>query len=334
MPQPRREQIDLAVTPYYHCVSRCVRRAFLCGKDPLSGRNYDHRKGWIVSRLKTLGEVFAVDIAAYAVMANHVHLVLRIAAERAGGWSEAEVADRWTKLFRGHEVVSAYVAGEMLSEAEVAVARRVIGGWRERLQDLSWFMRCLNEPVARWANREDGCTGRFWEGRFKSQALLDEAALLACMAYVDLNPVRAGLSETPEGSDFTSIQQRLRAVAGSGQSLGRGKAQAVVPLLGFSEGREGRPGIPFGSRAYLELVDWTGRAIRTDKAGAIPGHVAPLLDRLGVEASQWTEHVKEFGRRFCRVIGREGALQAVCERQALRWLRGVRACRAFYGQAA
>jgi putative transposase len=76
-------------------------------------------------------------------------------------------------------------------------------------------MRCMKEPIAREANREDGCTGRYWEGRYKSQALFDEIALAACMAYADLDPVRAGLAEVPEASEYTSIKERAKGLTQS-----------------------------------------------------------------------------------------------------------------------
>src|SRR5687768_1072155 len=90
MTDSRASQVDLTVTEYYHCVSRCVRRAYLCGNDPHTGRNFDHRKVWLVERIRFLGDVFAVDVCAYAVMDNHFHLVLRILAELARSWSEKE----------------------------------------------------------------------------------------------------------------------------------------------------------------------------------------------------------------------------------------------------
>ena len=73
----RSQQIDLSVTPYYHCVNRCVRRAFICGEDKYSGQSYEHRRGWIVDKMKSLSAIFTIDIVAYAIMNNHYHIVLR-----------------------------------------------------------------------------------------------------------------------------------------------------------------------------------------------------------------------------------------------------------------
>ena len=193
MPQPRHRIISLADTPYYHCINRCVRRAFLCGRDSTTGKCYEHRKAQVVERIKLLSTVFAVDICAYAVMSNHYHIVLRVDSSAALSWSSREVAERWCRVFSGHSMVQRWLGGESLSKAERAAVEIRIETWRKRLFDISWFMRCLNEHIARQANAEDGCSGRFWEGRFKSVALLDEAALITCMTYVDLNPIRAGV---------------------------------------------------------------------------------------------------------------------------------------------
>jgi REP element-mobilizing transposase RayT len=96
----------------------------------------------------------------------------------------------------------------LLTLVEQASLNASIAFWRERLMDISWFMRIINEAIARMANRKDDCTGRFWEGRFSSQALLDEKALAACSAYVDLNPIRAGIANSLIDSDHTSIKRR------------------------------------------------------------------------------------------------------------------------------
>ena len=211
MTQARQQIVSLEDTPYYHCVSRCVRRAFLCGEDHVTGENYEHRKAWVVEKLKELTEVFAIDICAYAILSNHYHVILHVDTDRAKRWDQDEVIERWRKLFGGGVLIERYLAGQCTTQAVLDNVTEIAETWSARLMDISWFMRCLNESIARQANKEDNCKGRFWEGRFKSQALLDEHALLACMVYVDLNPVRAGMCETPEASDFTSIQQRLKA---------------------------------------------------------------------------------------------------------------------------
>ncbi len=287
MTRPRSQIVSLADTRFYHCVSRCVRRAFLCGEDRYSGKNFDHRKPWLVDRLALLGEVFAIDIAAYAVMSNHYHLVLHIDESRARAWDRDGVIRCWLSLYKGDPLVHCYLRGELRSETEYRQLDRIVATWRERLTSISWFMRCLNEYIARRANREDECTGRFWEGRFKSQALLDEAALLSCMTYVDLNPVRVGISETLEESDFTSVQARIRGVApGNIDSTGCPSPRMMSFRIGLKHDR-GKAALPIGLRDYIELVDWTGRIACADKKGFIPQETPSALSNLNLDKAQW-----------------------------------------------
>jgi REP element-mobilizing transposase RayT len=204
MTRPRSSLISLSDTPWYHVVSRCVPRAFLCGDDSHSGQNYDHRREWIVAWIMRLAAVFSLDIAAYAVMSNHYHIVLRVDVERAKSWSMEEVLQRWTQLFIGPVLVQRYLSAdrERMKPSEIARVEQFAEEYRRRFTNISWFMRVLNQNIARQANSKDQVKGPFWEGRFKSQALLDETALLAAMAYVDLNPIRAGVARTPGESDF------------------------------------------------------------------------------------------------------------------------------------
>ena len=171
MTAARRKIIHLDSTPYYHCMARCVRRAFLFGDDHFSGKNYDHRKQWIVDKLKELAGVFAIDICAYAVMSNHYHVVLRVNQDEAKAWSQREVIDRWYQLFKGNMLVDRLITGDTISRAEYIVIDELVQKWRDRLKDIGWFIplkgvlkrvRCLNESIARAANEEDKCKGRFW----------------------------------------------------------------------------------------------------------------------------------------------------------------------------
>ncbi len=196
-----------------------------------------------------------------------------------------------------------YLGNADLIKAELKCIADLFTNWRERLCDLSWFMRCINEPIARLANREDHCTGRFWEGRFKSQALLDARAVLACMAYVDLNPIRASMATTPEQSDYTSIQERILS-----------PDQSV--LRPFAE--QDDAGFPSSLKDYLELVDWGGREIKQRKRGYIPAQTPPILTRLKMDASPVLDYLSRdelpsFGalgpvsmlKAFARSVGRK-----------------------------
>lgn len=339
----------------FHCISRCVRRAWLCGMDPYSGRDFSHRKQWVRDRLEELAGIFAAEVYAYAVMSNHLHVVLRMRPDLANAWSDREVVERWRSLFpwqrdaQGHGVPPT----EMQLATWLADPPRV-ALWRQRLGNLSWLMRCLNEPLARRANREDECKGRFWEGRFKCQRLCDAGAVLACMAYVDLNPVRAGLAQAPEESEFTSVKERFDAEA----ARRGGTSQEAVPEPAKAQCRQGRgrkPCSPLESAAwltpmeevrlddhvnpsrvsleqYLGLLDATGRLLAEGKRGVIPQHLAPVVERLELSAENWVSTVAGYGGMFQRWAGSKRRLMAHAKEQGRRWFcRGKAAITVYRG---
>ncbi len=314
MTQPRKNIVSVSDTPYYHCIGRCVRRAFLCGKDNFSGKSFEHRRQWIVDRINTLSSVFSIDVCAYAVMSNHYHLVLRLSPEESKQWSQAEVIERWQKLYSGGPLASSYQAGLALSDINKNALNTLTEIWRNRLSDLSWFMRCLNEHVAKMANKEDKCTGRFWEGRFKSQALLDDTALMTCMAYVDLNPIRANIAKTLESSDYTSLKERIR------EHLG--KTHQADNLLVMDGDHANSQGIPFYLKDYLELMDWTAIAVQKNKSISIPNSLKPILRQLQIEPDTWMNQVNHFGKRYFRVAGSKEIIKSIALKIGLKWMNG------------
>ncbi len=324
-------KVDLNLTPYYHCMSRCVRRAFLCGQDDQTGKDFSHRKEWIVQRIKKLASIFAIKICAYAVMNNHYHLVLFVNQKEAKSWDDREVLTRWMRLFPGEAKKLAY---RELTERKVQVKLSL---WREQLMSLSWFMRCLNEPIARSSNHEDNCTGRFWEGRFKSQALLDEGALLSAMAYVDLNPIRAKIANIPEESEFTSIYERIKEMSKSLKmkpTQEMDEAKQPSKLMAFANGKNqdsiDEPKIDFRVSDYLTLIDTTGRILRNDKRGSISENLSPILFRLNLTARGWLEMVKDLEKGFYHAIGHESKLQAFGDRYLNRAPKGMSAAKYCY----
>ena len=369
----RREIVREGEVGVYHCVARCVRRAFLCGRDAHTGQSFEHRKGWIRRRLEELAGIFGIDVCGYAVMDNHLHVIVRTRPDVAAAWSDEEVAGRWWRLFPRRRNEDGTPAEPEPHELAMLVADpKAAAERRRRLGSLSWLMRCLCEPIARRANREDGCTGRFWEGRFKSQALLDEAAVLACSVYVDLNPIRAAVAEKPEDSEFTSAYDRifaLRARRREDRNARRRKRASGrrrdVPLAASRDdwlcviAAERLPHTERGAKVqkplsppragydarrassqsflvmslddYLRLLDWTGRQVRRSKHGAIPAQLAPILDRMQVEADHWLDSVQNFGRWFHRAVGRTERLVEEAARSGKHWLQGLARSRLAFG---
>jgi REP element-mobilizing transposase RayT len=337
----RAHLVDPSVTRWYHCITRCVRRAFLLGEGP------GDRKVWIDNRLRELAQVFSVAVGGFSVMDNHLHVLVRLDLEVARGWSDEEVVQRWGRLFPPRDqarqplpVSHEWVQWRLKDAAWVATARA-------RLQSLSWFMKCLKEPLSRLANREEKVRGAFFEGRFKSVAILDEEWLLATCAYIDLNPVAAGIAELPEASEHTSIKERIEhvkaqertedlkaarkgTIAGSTASAGLEESHWLCPIedrrqLGSS--REGMlEGFSLGS--YLLLVDYTGRLFRDGKA-VISRAVAEVFERLGTTGEAWQARLEKLSKG--RLLGRFFAasrqrLREVAQRLGLRHVPNLGGC--------
>ena len=328
MTRARSQQICCQDTPYYHCISRVVRRAFLCGFDQSTQQDFEHRRQWMLDRLAEIEAVFCIDICAYAIMSNHYHLVLYINKSQVDDLTDLEVIERWRTIYTGPDIIQRFINGEKLSKEHHDLIAEIVGKWRLRLEDISWFMKSLNESIARRANSEDGCTGHFWEGRFRSQALLDEQALLTCMAYVELNPIRAMMAQTPENSDFTSIKQRIEADKPV-KSHQNAKATAIVSthliLKEFvAEGHQLKDEIPYHYQEYLELVEWSGRVIREGKRGVIDGRLPPILLRLGIDTEEWHKAMQPKGsHHFSRAMGCCEALREHAKRLSIKWIKGI-----------
>ncbi|MEO1035952.1 MAG: hypothetical protein AAFX44_10365 [Pseudomonadota bacterium] len=245
-------------------------------------------------------------------MSNHYHLVVRLVPEEASAWTDDDVLERWTSLFRGPLLVQWYRDGRELTKVERQTLKETTAVYRARLASLSWFMKCLNEPIARRANAEDGCTGHFWEARFQSQPLCSEQALLTAMAYVDLNPVRAGIATTPEQSDYTSVKARLDPKTVSielkeavTQLIRQGEilrfAVPIRPLAPFSgvdadqlDAASIPSLLPMRMTDYLHLVDTTGRVSVSGKRGRIDPRLGSVLHRIGLTADRWLDATTNF----------------------------------------
>ena len=345
MALPRYAQVSLEETPWYHVVSRCVRRAFLCGVDQITGQSYEHRRDWIEQRILQLASVFTIDIAAYAIMHNHYHIVLRVDNERVAELSTEEVITRWSQLYRGPLIIRRYLSDkrQQMSQGELLQVDKLADEYRQRLCDLSWFMKNLNEYISRKANAEENTRGHFWESRYKCQALLDEPALLAAMTYVDLNPIRAAISDVPEESEHTAVKRRVSELKQQPVDTQPAAAQSTdpdclsvptAPLLPFEPGEHLKTSIPFALEDYLELIDTIGRAVHPKKRGFIPDTTPVILQRLSISTEAFIQHADQFLKRFGTTVGHPIRLIDLAAARNVRYLRGMAKSKALFGQVA
>ena len=300
MTRRRCDIVDEENPTLYHCMSRCVRRSYLLDDDP-DPETANERRDWVLDDLIRAADVLAVEVLSFSVMGNHLHIVVLTRPDLVAEWTDEECACQWL------EVYPPTIDGERIPVTPEQVAtivnnRERLAKIRKRLSSLGEFHKLVKERTAKRANKQDGVTGSFWSPRFKSKPILDQAALLATMVYVDLNPIRAKIAETPESSSHTSIQERIYLrqaymLQRSYQGRVPESAQDGTWLCPFDGDPEVSPLAGVTLEDYLALVDWTGRIRRADKRGAIDETRPPILERLAVESARWRAMLKALERK-------------------------------------
>ncbi len=316
----RSEQIDPENAGYYHLISRCVRRAFLCGEDPETGTNYDYRRQWIENRILELANYFAIEVFSYAVMHNHYHLVIYSDPKTPDSWTDLEVADRWLKVFPGRYNNPKFKQQREYRLQAIVSDPELLTTYRERLGSISWLMRRINEPIAKTSNAEDFCKGHFWESRFKSQALLDEGAALTCMAYVDLNPIRAGMTKSLPDSHHTSIKKRLKGLSEEELDC------AIKSLAGKVKNRT----MVLKLKDYIELVEWTGQAIIYPDKSRLPNYLSHTFEHLNLNQENWLSQVQSYGRHYYGFVGNLDRLAEKLQGLNQKWVKGIQQIQKLY----
>jgi hypothetical protein len=353
----------------YHLTSRIVSRRFLMGEDELTGRDFSHRKGWVEIRAKQLAQVFMIDLLGYAIMDNHLHNTLRNRPDLAKQLSDREVVRRslmihpaWMPETEELEEPPKEMIDKLVKD------KAYVEQSRERLSDISWYMKCLKEVISRRANAEEGVSGCFWEGRFKMSRMLDSMAVLLCSLYVDLNEVRAQKAATPEASHNSSIGKRIEVfVATYGDET---EAKLRQPVNAEPEQREPEPapawlspvyeGAPNSTASvtlteespavgqarasnsgflsctlaqYINLCDFTGRLFRPDKRGQIAADLPEIGVRLMQNAETLKKVLSNFQRLFPRACGSPKEMEEEAAKRGLRSLRGISLARKVMGIA-
>ncbi len=336
----RAEIFDPSEIVAVHTMARTVRRCFLLGNDPFSGKNFDHRKRWIEDKLKHLAANFGIDLLAFSCLSNHFHLVLRSRPDVVGTWDDSEVARRWWTLCPQRKIKRVIDEQEVWIPAEpteldlnsIRNDPTKLAAVRLRLSDISWWMRLLCQYIALRANGEEGeGLGKFWQSRYKAVRILDEETLLACAAYVDLNPIRAALAESLEASDYTSVQRRIAsheqdasAAKGAHSCRNCSRADDFLSPISIDERNDPLRAQPsrnnkrcsdkgflaLAEAEYLTILDWLARNTVLGKRGSTPVAAPKLFDRLGIDAKTWESMVKDFGRSFKNVAGKPTSIDA------------------------
>ena len=327
---PRSKLINSKEVGTYHCISRCVRRSFLCGNDYYTGKDFKHRRAWIETWIASLADVLLVDVCSFAVMSNHVHLELTNRPDLLEELSDQEIAERLARLYPGFRCYRHLPPSASPERVQYFLDHpNEIYEKKDRLASISIFMAVWQESVARCANKEEDKTGRFWEGRYKCRRLEDNGAKLMCSIYIDLNPYRAGEVRSPEESQFTSLGKRIHDIKRESRSLPP-QHDWLAPLKTLAGDNADEAFLPVNTHQYLELVDYISRRHRTKDTCELPDHLEPILNRLGLKKNSLRMTVSRFNKLFKLVVGSPNNMGNRAKLNKQNWHQGISASRTAY----
>jgi len=274
-----------------------------------------------------LCDIFSVSIYAYAVMDNHYHIVLYLDPIPPQNWRAEEIAEKWLLAYPGQYSNPKFAKQRELKKQAIIADKEKLEKYRKRLGSLSWFMGRLNEPLAKQSNQEEDCTGRFWEGRYSSQALLDEAAVFSCMAYIDLNPIRAGIAEKVEESQYTAINKRVEQLKEVDPiDVQKELDASMTAITHHIKSKQ----LLISLKDYIELVEYAAKSIKYPSKSAIPAHVKSTLSSLNLQPNHWLKQVESFSEHYCHVVGPIEKMRERAAQLKKRCLKGASAAKLLY----
>lgn len=237
------------------------------------------------------------------------------------------VAERWLRAYPGKLDKPQFAKQRELKKQAIMGDKNKLKQYRKRLGSLSWFMGRLNEPLAKQSDEEEFCTGRFWQGRYSSQALLDEAAVFSCMTYVDLNPIRAKITETIEQLDHTSIKKRINHL----QKLDPTRVESTLEqsIAAITDELQEKI-ISMSLKNYIELVEWTGQSIVHPNKAKLPPHIASSLSTLNLQQNHWLKQIENFNQNYCHIVGPVEQIRTKAKELKLRCMKGISAAKLLY----
>ena len=334
MASARQNMIDPTVTPFYHCISQCAKQA------PLFGEENTHRKQWVEDRLQELVRIFAIDVCGFAILDDNLQVLLRLDQAKAKAWSAENVVKRWIELCPPKDCyrIPIHITKPWIKEQ--AQDQEWVEARRTRLTDLGWFIKSLKEPIARRANLDDRRTGSFWDGRFRSVAILDAPSLLAICAHIDLSPFAAGIAETPRKSLNTSIKSRvdfckaqghleaLRDRTPSASQVNLEKGHWLLPIEDRRDKHgKGAAGLLRGISLpeYVQLIDWSSRLIRPGKSRS-KTETPDSLTRLEIDTESWQATLTKLMKTTKYVgtyFGSTARLNEAAARRGIKYVKNV-----------